>query len=271
MLCLQKPDSNNDTHAPSSYRDPGYSRSSALDMIVGRSPALECVLQEVRRVATTDSTVLIQGETGTGKELIARAIHDLSPRQAAPFQRVNCAAIPRDLLESDLFGHEKGAFTGAVAQKLGRFELAGHGTIFLDEIGELPLDMQPKLLRVLQEREFERLGSPRMMRMNARVIAATNRDLASMVADRKFREDLFYRLNVFPVRVPALRERREDIPLRPPFGSAIRRSHGKGHTLDSFRNHATADTLYMAGEYPGTAECHRACRGALRWRRIHDR
>jgi len=213
MLCLPQTDMNNDMGTPSSFRELSYSRPSALDKIVGRSPALESVLREVRRVAATDSTVLIQGETGTGKELIARAIHDLSPRQAGPFQRVNCAAIPRDLLESDLFGHEKGAFTGAVTQKLGRFELAGHGTIFLDEIGELPLDMQPKLLRVLQEREFERLGSPRMMRMNARVIAATNRNLASMVADRKFREDLFYRLNVFPVRVPALRDRREDVPL----------------------------------------------------------
>jgi len=179
MLCLPQTDMNNDMGTPSSFRELSYSRPSALDKIVGRSPALESVLREVRRVAATDSTVLIQGETGTGKELIARAIHDLSPRQAGPFQRVNCAAIPRDLLESDLFGHEKGAFTGAVTQKLGRFELAGHGTIFLDEIGELPLDMQPKLLRVLQEREFERLGSPRMMRMNARVIAATNRNLAS--------------------------------------------------------------------------------------------
>src|SRR6202044_1245698 len=152
------------------------------------SKALKSVLHEVSLVAAADSTVLIQGETGTGKELIARAVHNLSDRRNGPFQRINCAAIPRDLLESDLFGHEKGAFTGAVTQKLGRFELAGHGTIFLDEIGELPRDMQPKLLRVLQEREFERLGSPRMIRMNARVIAATNRDLASMVADRKFRE-----------------------------------------------------------------------------------
>jgi formate hydrogenlyase transcriptional activator len=183
------------------------------DAIVGRSGALASVLQEVNLVADTDTTVLIQGETGTGKELVARALHDLSRRREMPFQRINCAAIPRDLLESDLFGHEKGSFTGAIAQKIGRFELAGQGTIFLDEIGEMPLDLQPKLLRVLQEREFERLGSARMLRMNARVIAATNRDLATMVEERKFREDLFYRLSVFPIRVPALRERREDIPL----------------------------------------------------------
>ena len=179
---------------------------------MGESAALKSVLQEVNLVADTDTTVLIQGETGTGKELIARSLHHLSRRRDLPFQRINCAAIPRDLLESDLFGHEKGSFTGAIAQKIGRFELAGHGTIFLDEIGEMPLDLQPKLLRVLQEREFERLGGSRMLRMNARVIAATNRNLATMVEDSKFREDLFYRLSVFPIQVPALRERREDIP-----------------------------------------------------------
>jgi formate hydrogenlyase transcriptional activator len=181
--------------------------------IVGKSAALNAVLREVGRVADTESTVLIQGETGTGKELIARALHDQSRRRGRPFQRINCAAIPRDLLESDLFGHEKGAFTGAIASKIGRFEAAGQGTIFLDEIGEMPLDLQPKLLRVLQEREFERLGSSRMIRMEARVIAATNRSLSSMVKDRKFREDLFYRLNVFPIQIPSLRERLEDIPL----------------------------------------------------------
>jgi formate hydrogenlyase transcriptional activator len=171
------------------------------------------VLHEVSLVAPTDSTVLIQGETGTGKELIARAVHNLSNRRNAPFQRINCAAIPRDLLESDLFGHEKGSFTGAATQKLGRFELAGHGTIFLDEIGEMSLDLQPKLLRVLQEREFERVGNPRLIRMHARVIAATNRNLSAMVGEGKFREDLFYRLSVFPIQVPTLRERKEDIPL----------------------------------------------------------
>ena len=184
-----------------------------FEEIVGRSPALRSVLQEIETVAPTDSTVLIYGETGTGKELIARAIHNLSARNKGSFVKLNCAAIPTGLLESEMFGHEKGAFTGAVAQRIGRFELAHHGTVFLDEIGEIPLELQPKLLRVLQEREFERLGSSRTLRTDARLIAATNRDLGAMVEDQKFRADLFYRLNVFPVNVPALRERQEDIPL----------------------------------------------------------
>jgi len=182
-----------------------------FDHIVGSSPALESVLAEVERVAPTDSTVLVQGETGTGKELIARAIHNLSARCGRPFVKLNCAAIPFDLLESELFGHEKGAFTGAVAQKIGRFEMADTGTLFLDEIGDLPLALQPKLLRILQEQEFERLGSGRTHQIDVRLVAATHCDLAEMVACSEFRSDLYYRLNVFPVIVPPLRERREDI------------------------------------------------------------
>jgi formate hydrogenlyase transcriptional activator len=181
--------------------------------IVGRSNSLRRVLDDIAMVAPADSTVLIHGETGTGKELIARAVHDLSARKANSFVRLNCAAIPTGLLESELFGHEKGAYTGAIAQRIGRFELAHRGTIFLDEIGEISLELQPKLLRVLQEREFERLGSTRTLRSDARLIAATNCDLKMMVDDRKFRSDLYYRLNVFPIRVPPLRERAEDIPL----------------------------------------------------------
>jgi formate hydrogenlyase transcriptional activator len=181
--------------------------------IVGKSNALRRVLADIAMVAPADSTVLIHGETGTGKELIARAVHDLSARKSNSFVRLNCAAIPTGLLESELFGHERGAFTGAIAQRIGRFELAHRGTIFLDEIGEISLELQPKLLRVLQEREFERLGSTRTLRSDARLIAATNCDLKTMVDDRKFRSDLYYRLNVFPIRVPPLRERAEDIPL----------------------------------------------------------
>jgi formate hydrogenlyase transcriptional activator len=184
-----------------------------FEEIIGKSAVLRRVLRQVATVAPTDSTVLIFGETGTGKELVARAIHNLSSRQSNSFVKLNCAAIPTGLLESELFGHERGAFTGAIAQRIGRFELANRGTVFLDEVGEIPLELQPKLLRVLQEREFERLGSTRTLTTDARLIAATNRDLASMVQEQKFRSDLFYRLNVFPVRVPSLRERPEDIPL----------------------------------------------------------
>jgi formate hydrogenlyase transcriptional activator len=184
-----------------------------VEEVVGRSAALRAVLNQVEIVAPTDSTVLVFGETGTGKELIARAVHNLSERRGLPLVKVNCAAIPSGLLESELFGHEKGAFTGAVAQRIGRFELAHRGTLFLDEVGDIPLELQPKLLRVLQEQEFERLGSTRTMHVDVRVIAATNADLAQKVADKQFRDDLYYRLNVFPILIPPLRERREDIPL----------------------------------------------------------
>jgi formate hydrogenlyase transcriptional activator len=180
--------------------------------IIGNSEVLRSVLQQVDLVAPTDSTVLIQGETGTGKELIARAIHRVSPRRNAPFVTLNCAAIPATLLESELFGHERGAFTGAVNQRIGRFEMADGGTLFLDEIGEIALDLQVKLLRVLQEQEFERLGSTRTTRVNVRVVAATNRDLLQMIEAKEFRADLYYRLSVFPVSLPPLRSRPEDIP-----------------------------------------------------------
>jgi formate hydrogenlyase transcriptional activator len=183
-----------------------------FEQIIGNSSALEAVLEQVERVAPTDSTVLIEGETGTGKELIARAIHNLSPRCGRPFVKLNCAAIPFDLLESELFGHEKGAFTGAIAQKIGRFEMADKGTLFLDEVGDIPPGLQPKLLRVLQEQEFERLGSTRTHQVDVRLVAATNRDLAAMVKRNEFRSDLYYRLNVFPIPLPPLRARREDIP-----------------------------------------------------------
>src|ERR1700720_3220001 len=183
-----------------------------FDRIIGNSAALESVLEQVEQVASTDSTVLIEGETGTGKELIAHAIHNASERFGRPFIKLNCAAIPLDLLESELFGHEKGAFTGAIAQKIGRFEMADKGTLFLDEVGDIPPALQPKLLRVLQEQEFERLGSGRTHKVDVRLVAATNRNLVTMVARGQFGSDLYYRLNVFPILLPSLRERREDIP-----------------------------------------------------------
>ena len=184
-----------------------------FERIIGSSPALKHVLQLVETVAPSDSTVLLLGETGTGKELIARAIHERSRRKDRTFVKLNCAAIPTGLLESELFGHERGAFTGAISQKVGRMELADQGTLFLDEVGDIPTEIQPKLLRVLQEREFERLGSTHTRKVNVRLVAATNRDLEKMVVDREFRNDLYYRLNVFPIRIPPLRERKEDIPL----------------------------------------------------------
>jgi formate hydrogenlyase transcriptional activator len=183
------------------------------DELVGDSTGLKHVMTQVRSVAPSDATVLIEGETGTGKELVARAIHQLSARKNQSFVKVNCAAIPSGLLESELFGHEKGAFTGAISQKIGRLELANGGTLFLDEVGDIPLELQPKLLRVLQEQEFERLGSNRTIRVNVRLIAATNRELEKLVESREFRGDLYYRLRVFPIQVPALRDRREDVPI----------------------------------------------------------
>jgi formate hydrogenlyase transcriptional activator len=195
------------------YLEEEFRSEMGFERIIGSSPALKHVLQLVETVAPSDSTVLLLGETGTGKELIARAIHERSRRKDRTFVKLNCAAIPTGLLESELFGHEKGAFTGAISQKVGRMELADQGTLFLDEVGDIPTEIQPKLLRVLQEREFERLGSTHTRSVNVRLVAATNRDLEKMVADREFRNDLYYRLNVFPIRIPPLRDRREDIPL----------------------------------------------------------
>ena len=195
------------------YRDSDISSEYCFEGIVGKSAALQKVLEQVAIVAPTDSTVLLHGETGTGKELIAGAIHNLSARRQRTFVRLNCAAIPSGLLESELFGHERGAFTGALMQRKGRFELADRGSLFLDEIGDISLELQPKLLRAVQEQEFERLGSTKTIQVDVRLIAATHRDLGAMIREEKFREDLFYRFNVFPIEIPPLRERREDIPL----------------------------------------------------------
>jgi formate hydrogenlyase transcriptional activator len=216
-----------------------------FDEIIGEGPGVRGVLKQVETVAPTDSTVLITGETGTGKELIARAIHNLSPRREHTFVKVNCAAIPTGLLESELFGHERGAFTGAISQRIGRFELANGGTIFLDEIGDIPVELQPKLLRVLQEQEFERLGSTQTVRVDVRLVAATNRDLEEMVAKRTFRSDLYYRLRVFPIQMPPLRERQEDIP-------ALVRYFVQKHARRMNRTVETipADTLDLLVRYP---------------------
>ena len=241
------------------YFEDELSSEMNFQEIIGNSAVLRSVLRQVEAVAPTGSTVLIHGETGTGKELIARAVHNLSQRQANPFVKLNCAAIPTGLLESELFGHERGAFTGAVAQRIGRFELASQGTIFLDEVGEIPLELQPKLLRVLQEREFERLGGSRTLRTNARLIAATNRDLRTMVEEQKFRSDLFYRLSVFPIHVPPLRERTEDIPfLVRHFAQYFAFNMGKRIETISSETMNALVRVSLAGKYPRAAECDRA-------------
>ena len=231
------------------FVDAGCDRcATESDGIVGSSPALRTLLDEVRIVAPTGSTVLIAGETGTGKELIAHAIHIRSERRDRPFVKVNCAAIPAELLESELFGHERGAFTGAVAQRIGRFEAADGGTLFLDEIGDMPLQLQTKLLRVLQEQEFERVGGNRTITVDVRIVAATNRDLKAMVEENKFRADLYYRLAVFPMSVPPLRERREDIPVLTRY---FVRKHSKrmGRTIESIPAYAMEElTTY---DWPG--------------------
>jgi formate hydrogenlyase transcriptional activator len=220
----------------------------------------------VRVVAPTNATVLINGETGTGKELIAEAVHKYSDRSNGPFIKINCAAIPTGLLESELFGHERGAFTGAITRRIGRFELAGRGTVFLDEIGEIPLELQPKLLRVLQEREFERLGDSRTLKSDARLIAATNRDLGAMASEQKFRLDLYYRLNVFPIRVSALRERPEDIPvLAWHFVNEFQPAHEQVHRHHSFGNDVGASTVLLARKCKGIAKRDRTSCDRLYW------
>ena len=226
-----------------SSRQVSYERR--FEQLIGNSPALEAILEQVERVAPTDATVFIQGETGTGKELIARAIHNISSRCGRSFVRMNCAAIPLDLLESELFGHERGAFTGAIAQRIGRFELADKGTLFLDEVGDIPLALQPKLLRILQEQEFERLGSTQTHRVDVRLVAATNRDLAEMVRRGEFRSDLYYRLNVFPILLPPLRARREDVPdLVTHFVNIFCRR------MDKEIEHIPPETMFALCSYP---------------------
>jgi transcriptional regulator with GAF, ATPase, and Fis domain len=215
-----------------------------FEQIIGNSPALEMALEQVKHVAPTDSTVLIEGETGTGKELIARAIHSTSSRRGRAFVKLNCAAIPLDLLESELFGHERGAFTGAIAQKVGRFELADKGTLFLDEVGDIPLALQPKLLRVLQEQEFERLGSNRTHQVDVRLVAATNRNLMEMVRAGKFRRDLYYRLDVFPILVPPLRARHVDIPALVAHFAEI-----FGRRMRKQINHIPRETMFALCSY----------------------
>ena len=229
--------------------------------IIGTSVALRRVLKSVKTVAPADSTVLLLGETGTGKELIAHAIHNLSPRRDRTFVRMNVAAMPAGLLESELFGHEKGAFTGATARRTGRLELAHQGTLFLDEVGDIPAEIQPKLLRVLQEREFERLGSTRTQRVDVRIVAATNRDLVQMVEDGSFRSDLYYRLNVFPMTIPPLRERVErHSRAGDAFRAAVFPAHGARGSVHPGEGDGRAEAMELAGQHPGAAECHRAGR-----------
>ena len=230
-----------------------------FEEIIGESQAIRETLQKIVIVAPTDSTVLIQGETGTGKELVARAIHNLSGRKARTFVKINCAAIPTGLLESELFGHERGAFTGAIAQKVGRFELANGGTLFLDEVGDIPLELQSKFLRVLQEQEFERLGGTKTIKVDVRLVAATNRDLQTMVAAREFRSDLFYRLNVFPIVNPPLRDRREDVSrARAALHAEVRAPDEQAHRDDPDRDDGGAGAVSLAGQHPRARELHRA-------------
>ena len=226
-----------------------------FDEIVGQSPALLDVLEKVNRVAKTDASVLITGETGTGKELIARAIHSASHRHDKPLIKLNCAALPGGLVESELFGHEKGAFSGAISRRVGRFELAHGGTIFLDEIGEVPIEVQVKLLRVLQEREFERVGGAEPIKVDVRVIAATNRDLVKLIREGKFREDLFYRLNVFPIALPPLRDREGDVPLLGASpGDPVRGPRRRADRVGRKGDHGAPEPLFLARKHSRTRE-----------------
>jgi formate hydrogenlyase transcriptional activator len=248
MVSTYMPSTLDETGAHFRSMEPARERPGSPEAIVGQSPQLKLVMQEVRLVAPTDTTVLILGETGTGKELIARAIHHQSRRSSGPFIRVNCAAIPPSLIASELFGHEKGAFTGAMQRRLGRFESANGGTIFLDEVGELPTETQITLLRVIQEREFERVGSSQPVSVDVRIIAATNRDLKAAVAAGTFREDMFYRLNVFPIQMPPLRERLSDIPLL--IEHLVERYAGKAGKVFRTVRHDTIEIL-QAYDWPG--------------------